>query len=76
LGNAIRLFDNQFYESATDNVPVEIVAQKSIGFSIAYGDNDGNNSREHFMGSKKTHGSNNDEGYINADVFGSLLFTE
>ena len=73
---AIKLFDNQFDENSTDNIPVKIVNQKSIGFSIAYGDNDGNNSRENFMGSKKTHGINNDEGYINADVFGSILFIE
>jgi hypothetical protein len=73
---AIKLFDNQFNENSTENIPVEIVNQKSIGFSIAYGDNDGNNSRDNFMGSKKTHGNNNDEGYINSDAFGSILFIE
>ena len=73
---AIRLFDNQFDETSTSNKPVNIVAQKRIGFSLAYGDNDGNNSRENFMGSKKTHGNNNDKGYINADVFGSILFID
>jgi hypothetical protein len=73
---AIQLFDDQFDENASDHKPVEIVAKKRIGFSIAYGDNDGNNSREHFMGSKKSHGQNNDEGYINSDVLGSILFME
>ena len=73
---AIKLFDKQFIENAAENIPAEIVNQKSIGFSIAYGDNDGNNSRENFMGSKKTHGHNNDEGYINSSVFGSILFIE
>lgn len=73
---AIKLYDNQFNETAEDNAPVKIVDQKRIGFSIAYGDNDGNNSRENFMGSKMTHGVNNDEGYVNADVFGSILFVE
>lgn len=73
---AIKLFDNKFNENATNNIPVKIIAQKSIGFSVAYGDNDGYNSRENFMGSKKNHGENNDEGYINADVFGSILFVE
>jgi hypothetical protein len=73
---AIKLFDNTFDENAKDNTPVEIVKEKRIGFSIAYGDNDGNNSRENFMGSKKQHGNNNDEGYINSDVFGSILFIE
>jgi hypothetical protein len=73
---AIKLFDKQFNENSTNNIPVEIFAQKSIGFSIAYGDNDGNNSRENFMGSKKTHGNNNDDGYINSDVFGSIVFVD
>ena len=73
---AITLFDKQYDENSVDNKPVTIFAQKSIGFSIAYGDNDGNNSRENFMGSKKTHGNNNDEGYVNSDVFGSILFID
>jgi len=73
---AIKLYDNQFDENTSNNIPVKIFAQKSIGFSIAYGDNDGNNNRENFMGSKKTHGKNNDEGYINSDVFGSILFID
>ena len=50
---AITLFDKDFDENSTNNSPVKIFAQKRIGFSIAYGDNDGNNSRENFMGSKK-----------------------
>jgi hypothetical protein len=73
---AIKLFDQQFDENASTNTPVNISTQKSIGFSMAYGDNDGNSSRENFMGSKKTHGNNNDDGYINSDVFGSIVFIE
>ena len=73
---ALKLFDAQFDENTATNIPVKITAQKSIGFSIAYGDNDGNNSRENFMGSKMTHGDKNDEGYVNSDVFGSILFIE
>lgn len=73
---AIKLFDNQFDENSAENIPVKIVYQKSIGFSIAYGDNDGNDSRENFMGSKETHGNNNDAGYINSDVFGSIVFVK
>lgn len=73
---AIKLFDSSYNENATNNIPVKILAQKSIGFSIAYGDNDGRNRRENFMGSKKTHGVNNDEGYTNASVFGRILFVD
>ena len=71
---AIQLFDKHFDENNTANIPVSIFKNKSIGFSIAYGDNDGNGIRENFMGSKKNHGQNNDDGYINSDVFGSILF--
>jgi len=71
---AIKLFDENFEEDAATNTPTIIFENKRIGFSIAYGDNDGNNLRENFVGSKKTHGDNNDGGYINSDVFGSILF--
>jgi len=73
---AIRLYDDQFNEGATTNTPVQLTIDKLIGFSIAYGDNDGNQTRENFLGSKQTHGVNNDEGYINADVFGSVRLVE
>ncbi|AGC77645.1 CHU large protein [Nonlabens dokdonensis DSW-6] len=71
---AIQLYDKDFDDQdLSNNEPIKLTAQKEIGFSIAYGDNDGNNLRENFMGSKKNHGTNNDDGYINSDVFGSLL---
>jgi hypothetical protein len=73
---AVKLYDKQFDENATNNSPVKIHHQKRIGFSIAYGDNDGDQERENFMGSKEHHGINNDYGYINADVFGSILFVD
>ena len=50
---AVKLFDKEFNENITNNIPVKILPQKSIGFSIAYGDNDGNNSRENFKIIKK-----------------------
>ena len=73
---AIAIYNDQFDENSTSNTPVTLAAQKTLGFSLAYGDNDGNNTRENFMGSRETHGVNNDEGYVNADVFGSVLLTE
>lgn len=73
---AIQLYQDDFDEATDSNKPVTINAEKRIGFSIAYGDNDGNSVRENFTGSKKSHGVNNDEGYVNADVFGQLLFVE
>ena len=69
---AISIYDNQFDENSTSNTPISLTAQKVLGFSLAYGDNDGNQSRKNFMGSKESHGVNNDEGYIKSDVFGSV----
>lgn len=73
---AVQLYDVSFDQNSDRNESVKIEAQKVIGFSIAYGDNDGNNHRENFMGSKKTHGINNDEGYTHSDVFGQITFVE
>lgn len=73
---AIKLHDGDFDESKISDQSIALQAQKTIGFSIAYGDNDGNKTRENFMGSKKTHGVNNDEGYVNSSVFGSVLLID
>ena len=73
---AIKLFDKDFDEASSENVAIMLTKDKQIGFSLAYGDNDGNQSRENFMGSRETHGVNNDEGYINSDVFGSVTLVE
>ena len=73
---AIKLFADDFDEESEQNTPVQLAIGKKIGFSIAYGDNDGNQIREHFVGSKKNHGVNNDEGYVNSDVFGRVLLVE
>ncbi|MFY0674072.1 MAG: sugar-binding protein [Bacteroidia bacterium] len=70
---ALKLYDDTFDENG-ENTPVSILKGKKIGFSIAYGDNDGNKQRENFMGSKSSHGINNDEGYTNSSVFGELTF--
>ncbi|MGB0429529.1 MAG: sugar-binding protein [Bacteroidia bacterium] len=72
---ALRLYDDSFDENG-ENTPVELLKGKKIGFSIAYGDNDGKQQRENFMGSKSSHGINNDEGYTNSSVFGTLEFVE
>jgi hypothetical protein len=70
---AIEIYDDSYTDDG-DNTPVVLTADKSLGFTLAYCDNDVNNySRDAFIGSKSTHGVDNDEGYINADVFGGLL---
>ncbi len=73
---AIKLFADDFDEARQDNTPVALAADKRIGFSLAYGDNDGNSQRENFMGSRQTHGAGNDGGWVDADVFGSIRLVE
>jgi hypothetical protein len=67
---AIDIYDDTYIESES-NSPLTLSIGKILGFTIAYCDND-TGSRNAFIGSKSTHGSNNDEGYTNADVFGTL----
>ncbi len=71
---AIHMYDDTFDESIKANSFEELTKDHTIGFSIAYGDNDGNNQRDHFVGSKETHGVGNDEGYKDSKVFGSVTF--
>lgn len=55
---------------------VTLTAGKIMGFSPSYIDNDGNGSREHFMSSVNTDGHQNNQGYLNADSFGTLELIE
>ena len=54
--------------------PVKLVKGKRLGFMLAYCDNDGGESREHFIASEDIVAVNGDRnrGWITADVFGVL----
>lgn len=70
---AIKLFPNNY----TDNQPLPAITlqpEQKIGFMLAYCDNDGSETREHFMGSHKIEPVNGDtnRGWIDANVFGSI----
>ena len=70
---AVKVFDDSF-ERGKDNQPVELTAGKTMGFMLAYCDNDGSDAREHFIGSHEIEPVNGDKnlGYIDAGVFGSI----
>lgn len=72
---AISIYGADFKEGQENN-PLSLTAGTQLGFSLAYGDNDGHGQRENFMGSKASHGQNNDEGYTNADVFGRIILSD
>ncbi len=64
------------YDDAKANTPLTLFAGKQMGFSVAYNDNDGSPQRESMIGSVDTQGHKNDQGYIDASVFGSMTLVE
>lgn len=60
------------YTLSGPNLPASLVAGKRLGFTLAYCDNDGGTQRESFVGSVNTPGHLANEGYLNADGFGTL----
>lgn len=67
---------NGYDPNAQEAARVKLQAGKVMGFTPSYIDNDNNGNREHFMSSVNTPGHQNNEGYLNASVFGSLELVE
>ncbi len=66
------LFDDA-YDEKRQNSPVRLKRNKKVGFALAYCDNDGSTNREHFIGSLPVDGDDKNRGWIDADIFGTLL---
>ena len=71
----IRIYGEDYADWKT-NTPLQLFAGKLMGFSACYIDNDGNSQRESMMGSVDTQGHKNNQGYLDASVFGSMLLVE
>ena len=71
---AVALYDDGFNDKKTTNKPVKIVANKQIGFALAYCDNDRSPERENFIGNVTVTGEDKNRGWINAGIFGALTF--
>jgi len=71
---AIQVHSDMFLPHARINSRVPLTENKTMGFMLAYCDNDGSESREHFMGSHAIKPINGDKnlGYKTADVFGEI----
>ncbi len=69
----ILLFPDTF-SMEKPGLPVKLNVGKEIGFMLAYCDNDGSDTREHFMGSHAIKALNGDKnlGYKDASVFGKV----
>lgn len=74
---AIKLFPDN-YSDATPLPPLTLKAGHKLGFMLAYCDNDGSPSREHFMGSHKIEPVDGDtnRGWIDASVFGVITLAK
>jgi len=71
---AVKVYDDSFTLNKLALPPVKLVEGKVLGFMLAYCDNDGSKTREHFIGSIDIKAVNGDKnlGYITADVFSQL----
>ena len=71
----IRIYGED-YADWKANTPLKLFSGKLMGFSASYIDNDGSSQRESMMGSVNTAGHKNNQGYLDASVFGSLRLVE
>lgn len=72
---SVRIYGEN-YNDNTANTPVSLFAEKLMGFSACYNDNDASAQRESMMGSVDTQGHKNDMGYKDASVFGTMRLIE
>lgn len=75
---AVSIFDDSFSYPTNKQTPVTLTLGKSMGFMLAYCDNDASQEREHFVGSARVESVNGNSnlGYITADVFQPLYLIE
>lgn len=69
---AVKLFSDE-YVDGKENTPKSLSKNKKVGFALAYCDNDTSKERENFIGSVFVPGQDKNQGWINADIFGTLI---
>jgi hypothetical protein len=69
---ALKVFNDTYNEQSTENQPVVLTPGQTLGFAIAYCDNDGGPDRESFIGSIDIPGPDKNIAYQTASVFGTL----
>lgn len=74
----IAVYDDSFKDGDSTAKPVSLIAGKTMGFMVAYCDNDGGPTREHFIGSEPIIPVNGDKnrGWIDASVFGQIILVK
>lgn len=68
----IKLYSYTYSLSDPEASRVKLSPNKSVGFMLAYCDNDYSKEREHFIGDMFIEGEDKNRGWIDASVFGNL----
>ncbi|RCX13468.1 uncharacterized protein (DUF362 family) [Anaerobacterium chartisolvens] len=72
----LKVFDDTYNDKVTTNMPVTLTKDKIMGFGVAYNDNDGNMTRDNFIGSFDIPGADKNVAWINASVFDTLKLVD
>jgi len=72
---SVKLFDDSFTDGGS-NTSRKLNAGETIGFALAYCDNDNSKQRENFIGSELVEGEDKNRGWIDAGIFGDLYLKE
>jgi len=64
------------YVDGKENIPQKLKANKKLGFAVAYCDNDTSVERENFIGSVFVPGEDKNQGWVDANIFGTLVLIE
>lgn len=67
---------NDTYKENGINQPVKLKPNRKMGFALAYCDNDTSENRENFIGSVVVEGDDKNRGWIDANIFGTLLLID
>lgn len=70
------LLFNDAYNENEQNTALKLAPSKKIGFALAYCDNDNSEHRENFIGSVFVDGPEKNRGWIDANIFGTLLLID
>ncbi|PKP09256.1 MAG: sugar-binding protein [Bacteroidetes bacterium HGW-Bacteroidetes-4] len=73
---AIRVYGKDYTDTMNTHKPIKLSANKTLGFSLAYCDNDSSVFRENFIGSVNSPGHFKNEGWIDASCFGKLILAD
>ncbi len=71
----VKVFSDQYSDSKPTQ-PVVLIPNKKIGFALEYTDNDYRLNRQNHYASLFMPGEDENQGWINADIFGTLVLTK